>query len=610
MQKPPLNANANLLGSYEITGVICASAAILAAYMFVWRDFLTATMLFGDFGLSLPGILDQYFWVHSNGWAVQWFTPGMCGGIPSFPEPQSGQYSLLILLAYFLGPTASVKVAFLVHAWLGFVGAYALCRRGYGLAWEASLIAATLFMFNGFYAYRILVSHLFYGLMLTPLLALCLLNAFNQTGWIRAMTSTVIAALVFTVYLYSGGLGMVFPFCGGVVLLIALAFTRNSSTPSIVNMARSSVVFVAISMALIGPKLVAASSFLELFPRDGYRLPGFSSILEMLKSLWLMFFLSPHDAVADILAHVSNMQWLLDRHEWEFGVTLVPVVLVLLVLYKPAVLRTRMRTAAMLWWLPILLLLLAPVAFNYYTPQWSLFLKSIPIVKSSSNMVRYFWIWVVFLCFWPVVFFDAHNWFAPARRKWVALACISLVVLTFASQNKDYYRIGSTYDPADVEKAFQKVANGEMQPRIRSIGVLTDAQGNLLVSGDRNKVLAEGISQLFCYQPIFGYGLEKFPFGSMRAGDPFEEVAPGQLNFKNPACMVYPQANHCEVGASFTTAQKASLDSFLGYGPYEFALSQRQISANTVAAWAALLLVVFLGVRLIGWLRSTARRHP
>jgi hypothetical protein len=161
-----------------------------------------------------------------------------------------------------------------------------------------------------------------------------------------------------------------------------------------------------------------------------------------------------------------------------------------------------------------------------------------------------------------------------------------------------------------VEKAFQKVANGEMQPRIRSIGVLTDAQGNLLVSGDRNKVLAEGISQLFCYQPIFGYGLEKFPFGSMRAGDPFEEVAPGQLNFKNPACMVYPQANHCEVGASFTTAQKASLDSFLGYGPYEFALSQRQISANTVAAWAALLLVVFLGVRLIGWLRSTARRHP
>lgn len=610
MQKLPPSSQSSFIESNEMGVAIFASLLAVLAYLLVWHDFLSSALMFGDYGLSIPALLDQYFWVHRHGLAVQWFTPGMCGGIPAFPEPQSGQYNLLTLFIWLAGPTAGVKYAFILHAWLGFVGAYCLCRRAYGLRIDTALVAAILFMFNGFYAYRIVASHLFYGLMLTPLMAWAVLHSFDERKWPRAVSSACIVGLLFATYIYGGGLGMVVPFCLGIAVLMALNFAMRADMPPLLQVGRASLIFSIVTVALCIPKIVAAGSFLTLFPRDSYRLPGFASLPQLFKSMWLMFFTSPGDTAAAILAHVVNMQWLLDRHEWEFGVTLTPIVLILLALRNPAAFQRRPSLRKVVYAAAALLMLSIPIAINFYTPEWNQLLKHIPIIKSSSNLVRYFWVWVVFLCFWPVLFFDRFSALASRVRWPVSIFCMSLVIFTFATQDRDYYRRGSTYDPSSVEQAFDRVNSGQAEPQIRTIGVITDAQGKLVTGGDRNKSLAQGISQFYCYQPIFGYRLEKFPYGAMHPGDPFEEAEPGRLNFKNPACMVYPDDNGCKPGDAFSVTERASLHQFLHYDPFVFSLSRRQTIANAIGAAMGLLLILWFGLRLIDKIRSHRRVEP
>lgn len=609
MQNRPAKTSAYAARTNELTYLLGFSLVACAVYAWVWSDFLTSSMLFGDYGLSIPTLLDYFFWAHRNGLAIQWFTPGFCGGIPVFPEPQSAQYSILTLLTYWAGPTLGVKTAFIAHAWIGFVGGYLLCRRSYRLRVDTSLVAATLFMFNGFYAYRIVVSHLFFGLMLTPVLAWLLLEACARRKWWGTVESAMAASLVFVLYIYSGGLGMVIPFCAGVTVLMALQFAMRGGVPSFKSAAIAAVVFITIAYALCSPKLVAASSFLGQFPRDSYRLPGFSSVLSLLKAMWMILFFSPGDTGAAVFSDMKNVQWLLERHEWEFGVSLVPVILLLVPLKNAASFAWHARQVRWFYWSIVAGLLLLPMALNYYTPEWNHWLKQIPVLKSSSNLVRYFWIWVVFLCFFPVIFFDRYNGLSSSWRFPTVGLCLALVIFTFASQDKDYYRRGSTYDPASVEHAYRQVERGQAVPRIESLGVLTDDQGKILAPPDRNKTLANGMSQLLCYQPIFGYRLEKFPFGSIHPGDPLEESAPGRLNFKNPACMVYPEANACSLGDEFHLDQKDELVRLLRYEPYAFSLSNQQLRADSVAIAMFILILAYLGVKLmLGLSRRKAAR--
>jgi hypothetical protein len=122
---------------------------------------------------------------------------------------------------------------------------------------------------------------------------------------------------------------------------------------------------------------------------------------------------------------------------------------------------------------------------------------------------------------------------------------------------------------------------------------------------ERQNAMTQGYSMLFCYAPLFGYRLEKFPFGNIRLGDAFLDHN-GVLNFKNPACYVFPAANHCTPGDQFTEAQADALRIFLAYGPLPF---DKPLHAE-LADWIGILSLVVYPLLLAWSIWQLRRRAP
>ncbi|MFX9877907.1 hypothetical protein ABTP36_19865, partial [Acinetobacter baumannii] len=78
----------------------------------------------------------------------------------------------------------------------------------------------------------------------------------------------------------------------------------------------------------------------------------------------------------------------------------------------------------------------------------------------------------------------------------------------------------------------------------------------------RNDIFVKGYSQIYCYEPMFGYALEHLPVGDMRPNTA-ATLTNGHLNFKNPACYAYGAANQCAPGDAFRPDQAAALEQFL-----------------------------------------------
>jgi hypothetical protein len=119
-----------------------------------------------------------------------------------------------------------------------------------------------------------------------------------------------------------------------------------------------------------------------------------------------------------------------------------------------------------------------------------------------------------------------------------------------------------------------------------------------------NDTFIAGVSQVFCYNPIFGYRLEKFSADGLLPGDVLQS-RDGFLNLKNPACYVFPRENGCRPGDRFRADQLEQARKFVAYRPFEFAMPRRQHLANAVSRWS-LWLIGALGVVWLAW--KSARR--
>jgi hypothetical protein len=121
---------------------------------------------------------------------------------------------------------------------------------------------------------------------------------------------------------------------------------------------------------------------------------------------------------------------------------------------------------------------------------------------------------------------------------------------------------------------------------------------------DRNDDMARGPSQLLCYQPMFGYGLERLRHGELRPGPALAELPDGTLNLKNPACYLYPEANGCAPGEHFRHEQREAAAHFLRYQPFAFQRPAWQGVADAATLAALLLTFAALAVAaLLAWRR-------
>ncbi len=572
----------------------CSFLLLLSAYHLIFGQFFPTKIgtLGEDYSLVLPDLLDGYFWFKSNGlFEPFWFTPAFCGGQPAMGDPQSSYYSFVQFMTFFANPLSSVYATVLLFASLGFWGFYLLLRACFGSSRQASVLGGALFMFNGFFIHRMIIGHFtFHGVMLVPLIAWFLLRPAARQGALSVLTNGAAAGCLLAYGVYSGMVHLLLP--GAFAVLAIICIHGLSYSESRVLLYRS--MFAAlVAIGLSAAKLTGALLFLNYFPRSDYSLPGMTSVWNALYVLFSVLFFSPANIAERAQSLVTGMQWLLVRHGWEYGVTAVPL-LVILAGAGLALIRTRgslPRLSRTKWTWAVLLgfILVLPLALNIYTPDWNAFLKQLPVIKSSSNLLRWFMIYIPIVILTAALFLDKISPLTKHRNS-MLLAALAALILINAFKDRAYYQ-SQPYRPDTIVQAWQRASAGKAQPRITNIAAFVDADNRLIITESRNDLIAYGASQLLCYNSIFGYLLEHFPIKSLHPGPVLSE-ANGLLNIKNPACYLYPHENGCSPGDHFTVAQRKAAEAFVNYKPYPFNFSATQKVANTVTLATLMLLVV------------------
>jgi len=580
--------------------LLAAALALLISYYAIFGRFFPneSGKLGNDYAYFLPILLDGYFWYHTNGfWKIPWFTPSFCGGWPNYVNVQSCFYTIPQLFTLLTDPLNAVRLTFVLFAGLGFLGFYLLLRRVFLASQPVSLLGAGLFLFNGFYSHRMLSGHFGnYSFMLLPLISFVFLRPLPPSKKARLwqlLFDSVIGGFLIA-YMVQSGFG---PYLIPVlitIVLIALIHGMLYGRQWYFWLRWTGAGFT--SVLLCASKLTAIYYLMSNFPRSTYKLPGAKSFLS---ATWLMLkslFISPAFD-ANRMEMLTNTQWFIERHELEYSVTIVPLVIILYGLWS---IFRRMLAKDLAWKLnwkqmlqacAIITLLMLPVAINTYSPDWNAFLKKLPIIKSASNLIRWFVIYI------PAIILAASLMLekiivSSKYKVGIVVVSIATVVAFNAFVERDFYK-RRTYDPEKIIKSYYEVKSGSWKPSIKQITVYVNPEGEAIMPIFRNDTLVHGKSQLLCYEALFGYRLEHFPIKKLQPG-PALQAEGGILNIKNPACYVWPEANNCEPGDHFTKEQKDAAKAFVNYRPFHFKIPIVQQAANWVNALALIFMLLFL----------------
>jgi hypothetical protein len=567
--------------------VFAAFALLLQATSTIYKIFfpLPGLTMGHDHSLAMPAYIDGFFWFRNNGFAIPWFSPSFCAGQPYFADPQSSFYSLIQLLVFFTDPVSANYLLLLILSAAEFWGGYFLLRNVFGTDQAAAVAAGGILMLNEFLPGRIAIGHLgFHGFALVSWVAVCLLQP--QGRKIDNLAFGAIAGLILAYWVHSG-MGTLMVPAGIGVLIIALVYGLAGRPLGIFLM--RSVIAVVVALCISASKLIAAKFMMVNFPRDFYLLPGMKSIGDTLTVFLSSLFLGAESTYTLATPRLTNSQWALQPHEWGFSFT--PIILavgVLLLLYRLKDWRQLIaswrgyRSAGLL--LALLLSLAWPVAFNTYEPGWNALLKSLPLLGSASTPTR--WIIVYIPCIAVLVALGLQQLPAGEATKWCfAISCLALTVMLTAMEPRGFYK-AQTYDVRPMVSAYRAAQTGTLNPIIRELGTeINISAPEFSKTLHSNDTFIAGLSQIFCYNPTFGYRLEKFNPQNLAVGQVLIE-RDGLLNLKNPACYVFPTENHCKPGDLFRADQIEDAKRFVSYRPFEFEMPRAQKLANVFSAWS------------------------
>ena len=553
-----------------------------------------------DYQYNLPLLLDGYYWfLHNGPWSLPWFTPSFCGGMPLMANPATFYCSTTQWFTFLTDPLSAVRLTLALFGTLGFWGMYLLLATVFRSGRWAALLGGGLFLFNGLFAWRMVVGHLeFHAFMLTPLIAYFLLRP-EAAGPLRpwaVVRNGVCVGLMLGYAFMSGMTQLIVPALIAVVIIAALARltpgTEVDSQGFVLRLAGGGILALGLSAA----KLAAALAFLGNFPRDSYLLPGVDGLVKLIA--FIIHVLTTGGAGVDAEGVLTNSQWTLGRHEFEFGLTWAPWLLMALGL---ALNGGWQRTCAaigsrrQLPCLALCLLLLAiPLALNYYSPAWNQFLKTIPFIRNLSNFIRWLIIYIPCIVILAAVAVERtpllHR-FAPS----VVGATLAWVVVGNIAMDTSYYH-HEPYDPAPVVEAYWRTRERGEPPVIATQVASLDETGQPSLPMARNDVLIHGQSQILCYEPMFGFRLEFLPFKGIRPG-PSLAAQGDELNVKNPACYLYPHENGCTPGDPFRVGEEDEAQRFISFHPFSYRVSRWQ----RVADWLNLCSLLALPIWALGY---------
>jgi hypothetical protein len=280
------------------------------------------------------------------------------------------------------------------------------------------------------------------------------------------------------------------------------------------------------------------------------------------------------------MSYTDNSQ--LGLHELEFGVSVVPLVLILAFLIFAY--RSRQAPRHLFAWVGVTTISLIPILGTFGNATWGQILLRIPIVNNNTVLTRWWSIYILIFIVLAAMSFDRavpSGW----KRDAVFSLCVVTAALQLTLRDFSYYTTGITfplYDPAPVTAAIRQVmVNEDSLPPITQLGSPTIAapRSDGVMSLSENDALLTGISALPCYEPIFGYFHELFPARGLRAG-PLDQQGAGVINMADPRCYLTPGPNACRPGDQFRYSDGGDVFAFTAHQPLRWQQPTWQLAAR------------------------------
>ena len=545
-------------------------------------------------------MLDTLIFYQTNGLIIQEYTPSYCAGSFVFANPQSMAFSLPQILLFFFDPITSVRLTYIVSSLVGFIGIF-LCARQLKVSSIASFFAATLFALSGFLLTRMIVGHLtFYSVFFSPLIAWFLMRSislFENMERLKSFTNLSLGSIMLAYSIFSG-IGIMLLQSIIVICFFVILFGLKNKQLKISLI--SLLVLLILSSLLASPKIEASLALIEINPREFYKLPGFEFFSVFKFVLTALIWIPETKIVNEMLL---NKDWSLGWHELYYGLS--PIVLMpLFALFSSKFRRQFISLIKNNPSISILFVLFffIPILLNYYSPSWNDIIKDIPIIGQSSNLLRFIFSLI------PIFAIASGFMFEKIPLKRTYKLSILLMMLLFLGIYQYFVLTLNLspskieYKPDDVIKAWHEIIEDNRKvPVIDKLGFMRKTANNRTVmmhAPNLDKLFLIGVSNAMCYEPIFGYRFEKASTYKLLPGDIFQKVNNG-LNFKNPACYVYPEVNNCPPSGQFRLQDKELLESFSKREPLTFTYPNSREIFNSLSFYLFILLIIIIFTNFI-----------
>ena len=554
-----------------------------------------------DYRLAIPSMLDTIIHFQTNGLSIQWYTPSFGGGIPAYPNPNNGQFSILEILPLWMTPWQAVFISTVIYISLGFFASYQFFYKIISLNWTSSLLGAVFFSANGFMMERMAAGHL--GYQPFPLLAIILLLLLENT--FPVSISSVLLGVTLSILLHQAGYFLIVVF--GLSISITLPIIQIIR-PNQINWKR--LVFISLLGGVVGllisaSKLSAVYSFMRAFPRfatDSYLVSAwtgfFGLILQLLGTMNLVPLLTIARIDINLLPKFLTFTTGAPYGYWEFDMSLSPIIFLLILagcirfFHAPKIYAKKYFAGKNLpAFFCLIFFLWVALEFTLATGLIYPILQKLPILSSLHVNPRFaaaFLFPIAFIAAWLYNTFSKQWSNKKAKMLFLSINLLTLIpLLTYFSFSDDIQiRI---YDLTLSDQIYQSIRKGEsfQVTGISKVGSNTDA-------------IMNGLSNLDLYDPIFGYALEKF-HPEIHPG-PIWKKSNGYFNMTNPAGFVFPEVNDSYPFERFKLADREKMEKFSHYKQPAWIFPAYQIVCNWISLISFVLVLFFLGLHGIQYL--------
>ena len=580
---------------------------VIFAHQIIFQNFFPNinSYIGHDYSFFMPNLIFGKIWFQKNLFSIPWFSPSFCCGVPFFADPQSSFYSFQQIIFILFSPVMALKLSFLFYSLISFFGFFFLVNKSFKLNIYLSLLAASLFLFNGFFNYRAIIGHLGYlSYAFIPLFSLVLIHSFEKREEkLKSFFYLLISGLLFANFIHSGASPLIVVISLSIMFILALYIYINGSLKIIYKFIYS----ILIGLTISSSKINASFAFISNFTREYPPLLFENSFGFFENSLRSLFFYPNEDKFnLDTINNVTNN---LQIHEMEFGLSIVPLIIFLIFIFK--IKKTNLIKLNLIKFLCLIVIFCITVfvlLLNLSNNPLGEILRNLPVIKNTWVHYRLILIYIIPIILISCLLLNKLN-FNKKDTRFLVFFFLIIIVFQEYKYDKNFYN-DQTYDPKNIEN-FYKDKNKINTLRVEEIILFLDQNKKPVFTNPRNDAFIYNFSPLFCYNPIFGYNLEQLPKNEFTFNNTIKindnlisykgnskEIKKDKANFFNPSCFIFPRENNCKPGDLFKKNKLKNLENFLNYKNFEFKLSTSQKIFNLTSLISFIFTLLFISYYL------------